>query len=233
MFIIINLIKFNNNLIYTKFKIKKKIVNNNKTIFTFFIQIFLISFFLFVNFKKAIKKNKNSLKLYFSYNICKFLVFKTNFNCSNQIYKNKNFYDYVSPNYKYINLLINVKITKIENLLLLIGIIPFLKNNSNILYQINNKDIYLLFKNLFFNKIIKKRFINIEEHDFKDFANNFNDLINYKWELIPDEDIINNIRYILNNYYNESCIELFDKSLNSNIKYLGLKVKIILFWSFN
>ena len=109
--------------------------------------------------------------------------------------------------------------------LLLIGIIPFLKNNSNILYQINNKEIYLLFKNLFLNKIIKKRFINIDEHDFHYFINNFNDLIDYKWEVIPDEDIINNIRYILNKYYNESCIELFDKSLNLNIKYLIHKKK--------
>ena len=31
--------------------------------------------------------------------------------------------------------------------------------------------------------------------------------------------ILNNIRSIINNYYNESCLEIFDKSLNLNFKY--------------
>ena len=183
-----------------------------------FIQIFLISFFLFINLKIINRKKNKSLKYYFSYNICKFFVFKKKFNCSSQIYRNRNFYDYIGQNYKNINLLINIKKTKIENLLLLIGIFPFLKNNSKILYKINNKEIYFLFKKIFINKIIKNRFIKINENDFFYFIDNFNNLINYKWEIIPDEDIINNIRYILNKYYNESCIEQFDKFLNANFK---------------
>ena len=47
----------------------------------------------------------------------------------------------------------------------------------------------------------------------------FNDLINYKWEFIPNKELLNNIRYIINNYYNNSYLEIFDKSLNLNFKY--------------
>jgi len=199
-------------------------------IFTLFIQIIVIVFCLFINFKRVSQTKDKSLKYYFKDNICKLIVFKFNFNCLLQIYTNKNFYDYIEQNDKTINLKINLKKTKIENILILIGIFPFLKNKSKILYKFNNKEIYYLFKNIFINKIIKKRFITINENDFHYFINNFNDLINYKWDLIPDEDIINNVRYILKKYYNEFCIEQFDKSLNKNIKnYIDNKKKIMSF----
>ena len=51
------------------------------------------------------------------------------------------------------------------------------------------------------------------------FLEKFHDLINYKWEFIPNKELLNNIRYIINNYYNNSYLEIFDKSLNSNFKY--------------
>lgn len=201
---------------------------------TLFIQIIIISFCLFINFKRIVQRKDKTLKYYFKYNICKFLLFKNNFNCLRQIYKNKNFYEYIEQNDKNINLKINLKTTKIENILILIGIIPFLKNNSKILYKINSKEIYCLFRKIFINKKIKNRIIKINENDFHCFIDNFNYLINYKWELIPDEDIINNIRYILNKYYNKSCIELFDKSLNANLKdYIDNKKNILSFKTIN
>ena len=44
------------------------------------------------------------------------------------------------------------------------------------------------------------------------------DLLYYKWEIIPNKNLLNCIRYITNNYYNEYCLEIFDKSLNLNFK---------------
>ena len=191
------------------------IIVKNKNKFILFIKIIIITFFLFLK----INKNENkSLKYYFSYYIFKFFIFKDNFKCINQIFKNKNFYDNIKENKKSINYIINIKKTKIENILILIGIVPFLKNKSNILYKINNKEIYNIFKKIFIDKKIKNRFIKINEYDFHYFIENFNDLVNYKWKLIPDKNIIDNIRYILNKYYNEFCKELFDKSLNLNFK---------------
>ena len=45
----------------------------------------------------------------------------------------------------------------------------------------------------------------------------FNEIINYKWEIIPDLNLINQLRYIINNFYNEYCLDLFDKALNFNL----------------
>lgn len=40
-----------------------------------------------------------------------------------------------------------------------------------------------------------------------------NYLLNYKWELSPEKFILDNLRYVLNNFYNESNFEIFQKSL--------------------
>lgn len=96
---------------------------------------------------------------------------------------------------------------------------PFLKNNSTLIYKINNKEIYNLFKNISINKKIKKKNIIINSKDFHYFNENLNYFLNYKWELIPKQNILNNLRYIINNFYNGSCLEIFDKSLNLNFKY--------------
>ena len=47
----------------------------------------------------------------------------------------------------------------------------------------------------------------------------FNDLLYYKWDKIPDVNLINNVRSIINNYYSELYLTIFDKSLNYNLKY--------------
>ena len=43
--------------------------------------------------------------------------------------------------------------------------------------------------------------------------------MNYKWEIIPNKNIINIIRYTINNYYDETFLDLFDRFLNLNYKY--------------
>ena len=141
-------------------------------------------------------------------------MFIENINCKNQILKDKNFYDDIKEKTTTINIMINIKKTKIKNILILIGLLPFLKYNSNILYKINSKEKKIIYLKNYHKKKIKNRIIKINENDFHYFIENFNGLINNKWKLIPDENIVNNIRYIVNNYYNESCKEIFDKSLN-------------------
>ena len=57
------------------------------------------------------------------------------------------------------------------------------------------------------------------EKDFQLIKKNIIKFLNYKWELIPNQNILNIIRFALNNYYNEVDFQLFDKILNINFKY--------------
>ena len=138
----------------------------------------------------------------------------------NNITDNDNIYEIK----KEIECLINKKKTRIENIFILIGLFPLLNNNSTIIFKINDKEIYILFKNIFKNKKIKKR-NKISIYDFHILEENFNDLVNYKWELIPNQKIQKILRFIINNYYNETCLDIFDKSLNLNLKYFIEKRK--------
>ncbi len=112
--------------------------------------------------------------------------------------------------------MINIKKTKIENILLLIGIVPFLNKKSIIIFKINEKNLFFLLKNIFKDRTLNNRIVEISKNDFHYFIDNFNEFVNYNWELIPNKDLINNIRYILNKYYNQFCRDIFDKSLNNN-----------------
>ncbi len=185
------------------------------------IKISIIILILSKSFNKInkIADDNNTLDYYFSYSICTLLYFANNYNCSDNIFINNNIYEDIVENEQKISLFIDIKKTKIENILLLIGIIPFLKNYSTITYKINKKEIYKIFKNIFKNKKIKNKIIKISEYDLNYLLEKFNDLINYKWEFIPNKELLNNIRYIINNYYNNSYLEIFDKSLNLNFKY--------------
>ena len=189
--------------------------------------IFLISLTLFNQNKKQLNYN-DSLEYYFSYSICNFLYFNIDYNCSNNIFIDNNFYEDIIGIEKKKNLFVNIKKAKIENILMLIGIMPFLKNNSSILYKINKYEIYKLLKKTFKNKKIKNKIIKFNENDFQYFIEILNDLVYYKWELIPSKLILNNIRYILNNYYNEECLIIFDKSLNLNYKHYFKEKKNVL-----
>ena len=85
------------------------------------------------------------------------------------------------------------------------------------MFKINDKEIYILFKCIFKNRKIRK-INNISIYDYPILEENFNDLINYKWELIPNHNIQKILRFIINKYYNETCVDIFDKSLNFNLK---------------
>jgi hypothetical protein len=193
----------------------------------FFLLFFIISIILDeVNHKKDI----NNLENYFSQSICKILYFTINYNCSLKLFANNDFYEDIKEINSNIDLLINIKISKLESIFLLLGIFPFLKNNSTLSYKINNKEIYNFIKKLFKNKNIKHKIIKLDFIDFKTVNEKLEELLNYKWELIPEKIILDNIRYIIDNYYNESNFDIFQKSLYMNYNfYIHLKKTEITF----
>lgn len=50
------------------------------------------------------------------------------------------------------------------------------------------------------------------------FNKNIENLLYYKWELIPKQFMLNNLMHIINNYYSESSLAVLQKSLNINYK---------------
>ena len=114
------------------------------------------------------------------------------------------------------DLLLDLEKTKIENILILIEIIPFLKKNLFLNLQ-NKKKLYPFFNKIFNRKNIDDYNIIINKTDIFYLIQNFKELLDYKWELFPKLKIINSVRFIINNYYNELCLEIFDKALNMNL----------------
>ena len=169
----------------------------------------LFLFFIIINIileENSQKKETNKLENYYSKSICKLFHFSINYNCPITIFSSSSFYDEVLEINKDINLLINAKKSKLENLLFLLSIIPFLKYNSTLSCKINNKETEIFFKKTFKNKKIKNKLI---KFDFNDFII-FNEKIN---------ELLDNLRYVLNNYYNESNFEILQKSLYMNYKF--------------
>ena len=192
-----------------------------KTIYLIYnICLKLFLFFLIINLiveKELHQKEGNDLENLFSKSICKLLYFTLNYNCSIQFFSNDNFYNDILEINSDINLLMNIKISKLENIFLLLGIIPLLKNNSTLSYKINNKGIYKLFKKIL-NKKIKYKVIKLDYNYLLYFNKIMKVLLYYIWELIPKQFMLDNIRYFINNYYNESNLVVFEESLNLNYK---------------
>ena len=152
--------------------------------------------------------------------MCKVFIVEMNFNCFNNIYINNNFYNNLKDIKHNITLSINnIKRVKIENIIILIGLMPFIKEKSKIKYRIKNKVIYNYFKSN--NKLIikKNNIVSLTASDYHYFNDNFFELLKYKWEIIPKQYIINHLRYIIKNFYNASCLNIFDESLNLNFYY--------------
>ena len=182
--------------------------------FKFFLYFIIINLIL----EKEFNKNEvNDLKDYFSQTICQLIFLNLYFNCSISFFKNTNFYNDILEINNNINLLINIKKPKLENILILLGIIPFLKNNSTLSYKINNKGIYKVFKTIL-KKKIKNNIIKFDYNDLLSFNKKLKKLLYYKWELIPNQFLFENIRYIINNYYDEQNLVVLEKSLNMNYK---------------
>ena len=75
-----------------------------------------------------------------------------------------------------------------------------------------------ILKNIFHIEKLKKDILYIRKNNIDYIIQNFNELIYYKWEYLPNTNLINSLRYIISNYYNENCLELFDKALNLNFE---------------
>jgi hypothetical protein len=178
--------------------------------------IFLIIKFILA--QQYIKKEVNNLEYYFSQSACQFLFYTINYKCTMNFFTNNNIYNDILEINSNINLLMNIKKSKLENFILLLGIIPFLKNNSTLSYKINNKGIYKLF-NKILNKKIKYKVIKFNYNDLHTFNKEMKKLLNYEWELIPKKFMLDNLRYIINNYYNETNLVMFQESLNMNYKF--------------
>ena len=130
-------------------------------------------------------------------------------------------------------LFLNFEKTKIENIFILIIIFPFLKENCTILYQIENKNELNLYRNTFKGIKNTKNLYTIYLNDLIHFIDNFK-VFYFEWEIMPDNYLINNLRYIINNYYNETFLDIFDKSLNLNLKrYIEILRNNLLFNKFN
>ena len=164
------------------------------------------------------------------YSNCYFIIEKNNFNiydkfnCFKKKIININYLKEIENHRQKIDFLIlNSKNTRIENILILIGILPFMKKNSLIILTIESKIAYKIIHNLFKKK--KKKNIILDRKDLIFLYNNFYGLISYKWELIPSFCFLNNIRYIINNYYNEKFLDIYDKIINDNLDYYISKNK--------
>ena len=181
----------------------------------FFLLFLIIIITIIIIEEEDLKKSNNILEKYFSQSICNFFYFTINYNCSS-IFSHHDFYEDVLEMNNKIDLLMNIKISKLENIFLLLGIIPLLKNNSTLSYKINNKEIYNYVKKTFKNKKINQKIIKFDYNDFNTFNEKVEELLNYKWELIPEKVMLDNLRYIINNYYNESNFDIFQKSLYMN-----------------
>lgn len=190
-----------------------------KNLFIKFFILFLIIIIIIIILDKDCQiKDANNLDDYFSQSICTFLYFSINYNCSSK-FSHYDFYEDILEINNNINLLMNIKISKLESILLLLGIIPFLKKNSTLSYKINNKEIYNYAKKIFKNKKIKNKIIKFDYNDFNTFNEKVDELLNNKWELVPEKVMLDNLRYIINNYYNESNFNIFQKSLNMNYNF--------------
>ena len=179
------------------FNILKKKKSKSKLIIHIKIFFFIISLYLISN-KYIIKRKNNQSNNYI------------------------NITDYYNLNFFLINaehidndlFIFNDNKTQIENKFILIGIMPFLKKKIKITKK--NTKIYTLFKNIFG---IKKNIIFISKKNLNCIIQKFKYILFYKWEIVPQKKLIDTLRYIINNYYNETCLKIFDKALNLNLNY--------------
>ena len=115
-------------------------------------------------------------------------------------------------------MLSNTKKTKIEKIFAIISLIPFLRSHK-IKVKNRNKIINELIRTIIPINRFRKKYKDIKENNKIYYRIQFNDLLYYKWNKIPNINLINNVRSIINNYYSELYLTIFDKSLNYNLKY--------------
>ena len=186
---------------------------NEKFSFHFSLKYFsliIITFFIIFAFEKNKEENalsflsdyqkkfENQLKLY----ICE--IFNTQ-ECSYSLFNNMNYFNEIKDISGNITLLIELNRTNIENLIFS--------------YHIKNIKTYKILKQMLRNISICNTYINITQNEFEVIRSNIFKFLHSKWKIIPNQNIINIIRFALNNYYKESDLQLFDEILNLNIEY--------------
>ena len=153
-----------------------EVVRNNKKK----ISILFIIYFLLFNEYNGFVGNKT--EYYYKQYLCSLLIYKAEDKCINEVFNDYDFFYFVKNIRKNVNLSIDIKkISLIEHIFIIIGIIPFIKNNSIINYSINSKESKHIFEILFNYNKIKNRKIFIDFNDFKEIKKKFNSLINYKF----------------------------------------------------
>jgi hypothetical protein len=177
----------------------------------------IILFILILNLILEKDFHQKEIEYYFSQSLCQLITFTINYKCYENFFTNSNFYIDILEINSNINLIINIKKPKLENIFFILSIIPFLKNNSTLSYKINDKGIYKFFKKIL-NKQIKNKIIKLDYNDIHSFNIRIKELIYYKWELIPKQLILDSLNYIINNYYNETNLFIFQASLNMNYR---------------
>ena len=123
----------------------------------------------------------------------------------------KDIFDKINSRYnlEYFN-----KKTKIENIFILISIFPFLRKKFIITKQ---NPLFYLYRQIF--NVSNKRIIKINKSNKTIFTSNLKALLYYKWEILPEKNITNYIRHIFYHYYPEQYLNIYEDSLNLNIKY--------------
>ena len=102
---------------------------------------------------------------------------------------------------------------------MLIIIIPFIEINSKLRYKINEQKFTSIFGNLFEYSINKNVIImQLNSYEYLENKAKLINLLNCDWEIIPSKNIINILRYVINNFYVDSSINMFEKLLNMNLK---------------
>lgn len=181
-------------------------------------KIYLIIILIFLLYKPKKERFDNSVDDFFKDYFCQTLLSRYDHDCEEKLFINYNYFYELAKISESINLLINVYYSRIENLLLLIGIIPLINENSIIHYKINNKGIYYILKQIFKDKQIENNIIKFTKDDH-DSVKNLINIINFKWEKIPSQNIINIIRHVILEKFEDSYLKKFDEALNSNIYY--------------
>lgn len=209
---------------HNSFKDKNLIILSFLFIFLIIIKNDYITF-------SSVSIDNNELENEFKTYLCQLLNDLDNQDCLIALFNNLNFFNeknYLNKTFNNISLLIELNKTNIENLLIIIVTIPFVKNNSFISFNIKNKKTLNIIKNIFANETLINNCINSKKYDYNQIKSRVIKFLNYKWELIPNKKILNIIRYILDKYYDEAILELFDGYLNLNFKYY-LKSNILSF----
>lgn len=170
------------------------------------------------NFKVSLEDNQ--FDFYYSKYLCSFFNLENEKNCTEEILFNYDFFYEIKKIKRNVNISIDIKKSLLENIFLIIGIIPFLKFNSTIEYNINNKESNELFKFLFNYKNITNNKIIIDINDFETIKKSFNKSLNYIWDFpLKNKQVIDNIRFVINNYYEDNFKYVFEEILNENYNY--------------